>query len=65
VRFTAIETTSITPARITHAKKVRIFLYHRQDRRAALWQPDANAGPNPGGGFYGPPNINVGYINPK
>jgi hypothetical protein len=25
----------------------------------------ASAGPNPGGGFYGPPNINVGYINPK
>jgi PBP1b-binding outer membrane lipoprotein LpoB len=25
---------------------------------------DANAGPNPGGGFYGAPNINVGRINP-
>jgi hypothetical protein len=25
---------------------------------------DANAGPNPGGGFYGGPNINVGRINP-
>jgi hypothetical protein len=28
----------------------------------ALWRPDARAGPIPGGGFYGPPNINVGYI---
>lgn len=25
---------------------------------------DANAGPNPGGGFYGGPNINVGRVNP-
>jgi hypothetical protein len=31
---------------------------------AALWRPDASAGPNPGGGFYGAPNINVGRINP-
>jgi hypothetical protein len=64
--FTAVETTLIPPARITHAKKVRIFWYHRQvTRRAASWRPDASAGPNPGGGFYSPPNINVGYINPK
>jgi hypothetical protein len=26
---------------------------------------DANAGPNPGGGFYGAPNLNVGRINPR
>lgn len=26
---------------------------------------DANAGPNPGGGFYTGPNINVGQINPS
>lgn len=32
---------------------------------AASWRPDATAGPNPGGGFYGPPNSNVGYINPR
>jgi hypothetical protein len=32
--------------------------------RATGWRPDANAGPNPGGGFYGAPNINVGRINP-
>jgi hypothetical protein len=25
---------------------------------------DANAGPNPGGGFYGAPNIDIGRINP-
>jgi hypothetical protein len=25
---------------------------------------DADAGPNPGGGFYDGPNINVGQINP-
>jgi len=24
----------------------------------------ANAGPNPGGGFYGAPNIDIGRINP-
>ena len=27
-------------------------------------RPDANAGPNPGGGFYGAPNMNFGRINP-
>ena len=32
--------------------------------RATGWRPDASAGPNPGGGFYGAPNINVGRINP-
>jgi hypothetical protein len=25
---------------------------------------DADAGPDPGGGFYDGPNINVGHINP-
>ena len=25
---------------------------------------DADAGPNPGGGFYDGPNINVGNVNP-
>jgi hypothetical protein len=25
---------------------------------------DANVGPNPGGGFYSGPNLNVGRINP-
>jgi hypothetical protein len=33
---------------------------------AALWQfhGDADAGPNPGGGYYGEPNINVGRVKP-
>lgn len=26
---------------------------------------DAEVGPDPGGGFYGGPNINVGHINPS
>ena len=26
---------------------------------------DANAGPNPGGGFYGSPNIEIGRTNPE
>jgi hypothetical protein len=25
---------------------------------------DADAGPNPGGGFYGGHNLNVGHVNP-
>jgi hypothetical protein len=25
---------------------------------------NADAGPNPGGGFYGAPNINVGHVDP-
>ncbi|MGC2199418.1 MAG: hypothetical protein WA633_04615 [Stellaceae bacterium] len=25
---------------------------------------DASAGPKPGGGFYGAPNIHIGRINP-
>ena len=25
---------------------------------------DASLGPNPGGGFYGAPNLNVGKVNP-
>ena len=63
----AIETL-IPPAGITHGKRVEVGRHrHRGARRhwAALWRPDAHAGPHPGGGFYGPPNINVGYINPR
>jgi hypothetical protein len=63
-----METAPIPPAGITHAKRVRVGR-HRQEaagrRWVALWRPDASAGPNPGGGFYGPPNINIGHINPK
>ena len=61
-------TVLVNPTHITHVKKIRV----RQRRHeatarpwAVLWQPDASAGPNAGGGFYGPPNINVGYINPR
>jgi len=25
---------------------------------------DSSLGPNPGGGFYGAPNLNVGRVNP-
>jgi hypothetical protein len=56
-----------TTAKITHAKKIGVR-HHRHEAAArhwsVLWRPDASAGPNPGGGFYGPPNINVGYVNP-
>jgi hypothetical protein len=66
-RSTATETL-VPRARVTHSKRVR-FSRHRPPATgrylAALWRPDASAGPNPGGGFYGPPNSNVGYINPK
>ena len=64
---TAMETTLIPAAGIAHAKRVRVG-WRRHEitgrRLAALWRPDASAGPNPGGGFYGAPNINVGRINP-
>ena len=65
---TAIDTAFIPPTRSTHPKRVRVLRYQRQvpaRHWAELWRPDARAGPNPGGGFYGPPNINVGYINPR
>jgi hypothetical protein len=61
-------TALVTPAKIVHVKKIGV----RQRRHeatgrpwAVLWRPDARSGPNPGGGFYGPPNSNVGYINPR
>jgi hypothetical protein len=67
-RSTAMETTLVTPAGTTRAKRVRVG-WRRQEvtgrRWAALWRPDASAGPNPGGGFYGAPNINVGHIDPR
>jgi hypothetical protein len=58
----------VTPARITDVKRIGVRQRrHKATRRpwAVLWRPDASAGPNPGGGFYGPPNTNVGYINPR
>jgi hypothetical protein len=66
---TALETAFVPPARSARATRVRFALYHRQvapERHGvAPWRHDAGAGPNPGGGFYGPPNVNVGYINPR
>jgi hypothetical protein len=64
----AITTASITPARTIRAK--RITVSRRRDgpterRSMVVWRLNAYPGPNPGGGFYGPPNINVGQINPK
>ena len=53
---------------ITHAKRVWLNRHRHQETLrywAALWRPNASGGPNPGGGFYGPPNINVGYINAR
>lgn len=53
---------------ITRTKRARVDPHRYQGTPrywAALWRPDASAGPNPGGGFYGPPNSNVGYINPR
>ena len=65
----ALETVFVPPAQSTRARRIRIALHHRQvaaeRHRAALWQLNAYPGPNPGGGFYGPPNVNVGYINPR
>jgi hypothetical protein len=65
---TAIEMPIIARAGRTHAKWVRVGRHGRgRTTRGWLvgWRSDASAGPNPGGGFYGPPNFNVGYINPK
>jgi hypothetical protein len=61
-------TVLVNPTHITHVKKIRVRpRRHEATTRhwAGLWRPDASAGPNAGGGFYGPPNINVGYINPR
>ena len=67
-RRTGMDPALIPPTTITHAKRVRLARYHRpvtERHWARLWRPDASAGPNPGGGFYGPPNVNIGYINPR
>jgi hypothetical protein len=69
LKATALETAFVPPARSARATRVRVALYHRkvapERHGVAPWRPDARAGPNPGGGFYGPPNVNVGYINPR
>jgi hypothetical protein len=65
---TGIDTALIPPAGLTHTKRVRVGQHrHKLTGRhwGALWRSDARAGPLPGGGFYGPPNVNIGYINPN
>jgi hypothetical protein len=65
---TAIDTPIIAPARIAHSKKVAVGRHRHESTgrpRIVLWRANATAVPNPGGGFYGPPNFNVGYINPR
>jgi len=68
LRSTAMEAKLIPPPEATHAKRVGVR-HHRYEgagrRLAASWRPDASAGPNPGGGFYGAPNVNIGRVNPN
>jgi len=64
----ALTTASIMPARATRAKRITVSRRrHGPTVRPSMvvWRLNAYPGPNPGGGFYGPPNINVGQINPK
>jgi hypothetical protein len=64
----AIATAIKTPARTTRTKRITISRRHYRPtvrRSMVVWHLNAYPGPNPGGGFYGPPNINVGQINPK
>jgi len=65
---TAMKPALMPPAGITHAKRIGVERRRHQVTArpsAALWRPDARAGPLPGGGFYGSPNVNIGYINPN
>jgi hypothetical protein len=65
---TGFEAARLPPTGITHAKRIRTGRRRHQATArhwVAPWRADASAGPNPGGGFYGPPNINVGYVNPR
>jgi hypothetical protein len=64
----AIATAIIRPARITRTKRITISRHRHEPtvrRSMVVWHLNAYPGPNPGGGFYGAPNINVGQINPK
>jgi hypothetical protein len=69
VEGTGLETALVPAAGNSDTKRVVAGRHRHQKRKgenwAALWRSDASAGPNPGGGFYGPPNVNVGYINPR
>jgi hypothetical protein len=65
---TATETALIPSGEIRGVKSAGISRYrHRRSWKhwAAVWRGDSHPGPNPGGGFYGPPNLNVGHINPR
>jgi hypothetical protein len=72
---TPLEVALIPPTGIIDRERVRIGRrrHHGAGRNGTAlwragsrtWRPDASAGPNPGRGFYGPPNVNIGYINPR
>jgi hypothetical protein len=64
----AITTAIVTPARTTRARRIMVSRRRHEPtvrHSMVVWRLSAYPGPNPGGGFYGPPNINVGQINPK
>ena len=64
----ATTTARIPPARTNRAKRITVNRRRHgptERRSMVVWRLNAYPGPNPGGGFYGPPNINVGQINPK
>jgi hypothetical protein len=68
VLLTAVAPAPRPRASAAHAKGSGVHRHRQQvtDRySAALWRPDATVGPNPGGGFYGRPNVNVRHINPR
>jgi hypothetical protein len=54
----------MTITRLPQRETARSALGFVPTTRTAVWRPDASVGPNPGGGFYGPPNSEVGHINP-
>ena len=51
-------------SRLPRQETTRSALGFVPTTQTAVWRPDASVGPNPGGGFYGPPNFEVGHINP-
>jgi len=64
---TGAAATPIPPTGITHPKRVGVGRHRHEGTGrhwAVVWRPYASIGPNPGGGFYGAPNINIGRINP-
>jgi hypothetical protein len=63
----AIATAIVTPARTIRARRITVSRRRHEPtvRHSMVGRLNAYPGPNPGGGFYGPPNINIGQINPK